>query len=186
MIDEHNKMDDKKEDAPEPRSSETDDVTSPGTTAEICSENRDNTRYPCEGSVEFLTEGSEVRTFAELKDLSFGGCYLEMTATSAPGCRVHLVIEARNIRFRVRGVVRTSYPCLGMGIAFGEISSTDKQYLQELLLSLSAQTKATPSLVTLPTRLCAEKAVKALAELFETRSFISRDEFLRAIERCAE
>jgi hypothetical protein len=179
-------MDREKLDVPQTHGSQTDDVSPRGTTAAISCENRDNMRYPCKGSVEFLTEGSEVRTFAELKDLSFGGCYVEMTATSAPGSRVHLVIEARNIRFRVGGVVRTSYPCLGMGIAFAEISSTDKQYLQELLLSLSTRTKPAPPSVTLPTRLCAEKAVKALADLLETRSFIRRDEFLHVIGHCAE
>ena len=74
MIDEQNNTDREKQGVPQTRRSQTNDVPNPCTAVEISSENRDNTRYPCEGSVEFLTEGSEVRTFAELKDLSFGGC----------------------------------------------------------------------------------------------------------------
>jgi hypothetical protein len=100
-------------------------------------EQRDNTRYRCQGNVEFVTEDSGVRTFAKLTDISFGGCYVEMTATSAPGAAVHLAIEVSGIRFRVKGVIKTSDPCLGMGIAFTEISDLDQEYLQTLLLRLS-------------------------------------------------
>jgi hypothetical protein len=85
-------------------------------------EQRDNTRYQCEGDVEFVCENTEVRTFAKLTDISFGGCYVEMTATSSPGTEVCLAIEVSGIRFRVRGIVKTSDPCLGMGILFTEIS----------------------------------------------------------------
>jgi hypothetical protein len=70
--------------------------------SQVRGEQRDNTRYRCEGNVEFVTEDSEVRTFAKLTDISFGGCYVEMTATSAPGAAVHLAVEVSGIRFRCR------------------------------------------------------------------------------------
>jgi PilZ domain len=99
------------------------------------------------------TEDRGVRAFAKLTDISFGGCYVEMTATSAPGAAVHLAVEVSGIRFRVKGVVKTSDPCLGMGIAFTEISDLDQEYLQKLLLRLSGHVQDEPSVVALPANL---------------------------------
>jgi PilZ domain len=146
-------------------------------------EQRDNTRYRCQGNVEFVTEDSRVRTFAKLTDISFGGCYVEMTATSAPGAAVHLAVEVSGIRFRVKGVVKTSDPCLGMGIAFTEISDLDQEYLQKLLLRLSGHVQEEPSVVALPANLGTEEVIQALAQLFATQSFVTRDEFLFTIRQ---
>jgi PilZ domain len=144
---------------------------------EARSEQRDNTRYRCQGNVEFVTKDSEVRTFAKLTDISFGGCYVEMTATSAPGAAVHLAVEVSGIRFRVQGVVKTSDPCLGMGILFTEISDLDQEYLQKLLLRLSGHVQEEPSVVALPANLATEEVIEALAQLFATQSFVTREEF---------
>jgi hypothetical protein len=149
-------------------------------------EQRDNTRYQCEGDVEFVCENTEVRTFAKLTDISFGGCYVEMTATSSPGTDVCLAIEVSGIRFRVRGIVKTSDPCLGMGILFTEISDPDKEYLQQLLLVLSGDIPKQRSVAALPANLKTGEAIEALAQLFSMQSFITRDEFLHIIERFAK
>jgi PilZ domain len=146
-------------------------------------EQRDNTRYKCQGHVEFVTENSGVRTFAKLTDISFGGCYVEMTATSAPGAEVHLAIEVSGIRFRVRGIIKTSDPCLGMGIVFTEISALDREYLQDLLLVLSGDMQNERSVAPLPANLNGREAIDSLAHLFATQSFVTRDEFLHIIER---
>jgi hypothetical protein len=148
-------------------------------------EQRDNTRYQCEGDVEFVCENTEVRTFAKLTDISFGGCYVEMTATSSPGTEVCLAIEVSGIRFRVRGIVKTSDPCLGMGILFTEVSASDKEYLRKLLLRLSGETHDQPYHAALPVNLNAREAVEALAQLYATQSFVTRDEFWRTIEQFA-
>ena len=149
---------------------------------EARSEQRDNTRYKCQGHVEFVTEDSEVRTFAQLTDISFGGCYVEMTATSAPGAVVHLAIEVSGIRFRVQGVVKTSDPCLGMGILFTEISDLDQEYLQKLLLRLSGHVQEEP-VAALPANLATEEVIEALARLFATQSFVTREEFLYTVKQ---
>jgi hypothetical protein len=146
-------------------------------------EQRDNTRYRCQGNVEFVTEDSGVRTFAKLTDISFGGCYVEMTATSAPGAAVHLAIEVSGIRFRVKGVIKTSDPCLGMGIAFTEISDLDQEYLQTLLLRLSGHFQGKPSVVVLTANLSTREVIEALASLFATQSLVTRDEFLFTIRQ---
>jgi PilZ domain-containing protein len=145
--------------------------------SQVRGEQRDNTRYRCEGNVEFVTEDSEVRTFAKLTDISFGGCYVEMTATSAPGAAVQLAVDVSGIRFRVQGVVKTSDPCLGMGILFTEISDLDQEYLQKLLLRLSGHVQEEPSVVALPANVATEEVIEALAQLFATQSFVTREEF---------
>jgi hypothetical protein len=151
--------------------------------SQVRGEQRDNTRYKCQGNVEFVTEDSEVRTFAQLTDISFGGCYVEMTATSAPGAAVHLAIEVSGIRFRVQGVVKTSDPCLGMGILFTEISDLDQEYLQKLLLRLSGHVQEEPSVAALPANLATEEVIEALARLFATQSFVTREEFLYTVKQ---
>ncbi len=146
---------------------------------------RDCTRFKCKGSVEFWIEASEIRTYAKMTDVSLAGCYVEMTSTSPPGTLLNLVVEARGIRFRVKGEVRTSDPCLGMGIAFTEISSTDLGYLHKLLLELSAATtthEQNPATI-LNGKIDAATALQAIAEAFEKKSFLTRDEFLLIINR---
>jgi hypothetical protein len=138
---------------------------------------RDCTRFKCKGSVEFWIEAGEIRTYAKMTDVSLAGCYVEMT--------LNLVVEARGIRFRVKGEVRTSDPCLGMGIAFTEISSTDLGYLHKLLLELSAATtthEQNPATI-LNGKIDAATALQAIAEAFEKKSFLTRDEFLLIINR---
>ncbi len=146
---------------------------------------RDCTRFKCLGSVEFCIEASEIRTYAKMTDVSLAGCYVEMTSTSPPGTLLNLVVEARDIRFRVKGEVRTSDPCLGMGIAFTEISSTDLGYLHRLLHELSAATTTREqNSVTIPIgKIDAASALQTIAESFEKKSFLTRDEFLLIINR---
>src|SRR3954463_2253202 len=108
-------------------------------------ERRHYHRYRCEGSAEIYSEPSNVRVWATLTDLSRSGCYLEMQATSPVNSILNMIVEVRNIRFRVKGVVRISYPFLGMGVAFAEISPADQAHLDELLLLL-----ATAPLLTAP------------------------------------
>ena len=154
---------------------------------------RNNTRYKCEGTFEFRTHGSEVRTFARVTDISFGGCYVEMTSTSAPGTKLNLLIEANGIRFQVKGTVRVTYPCLGMGIAFTDISREDRASLSELLLILSGQgrcavqqpassdDKDLPSEMALFGNLDASSVLNAVTKVFENKTVLSRDEFFRLI-----
>ena len=75
-------------------------------------------------------KSGDIRAFAKVTGLSFGGCYVLMTSTSARGTPVNLVIQVNSMRFRVQGLVKTSDPCLAMGIAFRTITSADKEYLK--------------------------------------------------------
>lgn len=104
------------------------------------SEQRRFPRYKCQGSAEFRSEGSSVRTWATVTDLSRTGCYVEMQATFPVDTAVDMMIEVTGLRVRVKGIVRVCYPFLGMGIDFTEVAEVDVGQLDEILVRLSSGT----------------------------------------------
>lgn len=100
-------------------------------------EKRRSPRYKCEGSAEVREEGCDVRTWATFTDISLNGCYAEAQATYPAGTLLHMKMEVNGIRFEAKGKVRVSYPYLGMGIAFEEISDENVIRLKQLLGTLS-------------------------------------------------
>jgi hypothetical protein len=100
-------------------------------------ERRESPRLRCSGSVEFRADGSDMRMWATLTDVSTHGCYVEMNTTFPAGTKVDLVLKSFGIRIQVRGTVRASYPSLGMGIGFGEIDPEQQLQLEKLLAALS-------------------------------------------------
>jgi hypothetical protein len=100
-------------------------------------ERRESPRLRCSGSVEFRADGSDVRMWATLTDVSVHGCYVEMNTTFPAGTKVDLVLKSFGIRIQVRGTVRAAYPSLGMGIRFGEIDPEQQLQLEKLLAALS-------------------------------------------------
>jgi len=101
------------------------------------SEKRRSPRYECEGSAEVREEGCDVRTWASFSDIGLHGCYVEAQATYPAGTLLHMKLEVNGIRFETQGKVRISYPYLGMGIAFEDISDENVAHLKQLLSSLS-------------------------------------------------
>jgi hypothetical protein len=100
-------------------------------------ERRQSPRLRCSGSAEFRAEGSDVRMWGTLTDVSLHGCYMEMNTTFPVGTKVDLVLKSFGIRIQARGTVRTSYPFLGMGICFAEIEPGQKLQLTQLLDALA-------------------------------------------------
>ncbi len=152
-------------------------------------ERRQNPRYKCQGSAQFRVQGSDVRTWGTLTDISLGGCYVEMTATFPVGSTVDLVLELNGVRAQVKGEVRVSYPCLGMGIAFRQVSDEEQVRLREMLRSLGGPAPAvddTPAAgataaTTLPIIVNAAAALQALADYFGVHAVLSKEEFVRVL-----
>lgn len=155
--------------------------------AGAASERRSSPRYKCEGSAEFRAEGSEIRTWGTLTDISMNGCYVEMTATFPVGSRVDLGLELHGVRFQVKGEVRVSYPLLGMGIAFTEISERDRARLRDLIEGLALpklirESEANPpSHLALPLVVNPAAALQALVEFFEKRGLLTKEEFVQLL-----
>lgn len=157
-------------------------------------ERRRSPRYKCEGSAQFRAESSDVKTWGTFTDLSLNGCYVEMTATFPVGGMVDLLLELNGIRVSMRGEVRVSYPCLGMGIAFREMSGEDRARLAAMVQSVSAsaipetktqegQAGSASPIMNLPVITNPGAAVQALANYFEGHIAVSKDEFVRIVRK---
>jgi len=158
------------------------------------SEKRRSPRYKCEGSAEVREQGCDVRTWASFTDISLHGCYVEAQATYPAGTLLHMKLEANGIRVETKGKVRISYPYLGMGIAFEEISEENVGRLKQLLASLSrpcvimgpgvnSPHPSTGPMEALPPITNPEAAIRALIEFFEIHQILVRDDFLKLLKK---
>ena len=154
-------------------------------------ERRQNPRYKCEGSATFRVQGNNVRSWGTFTDLSAGGCYIELKATFPVGARIDLELELNGIRAQVTGEVQVSYPFLGMGVAFRELTSENRLHLQEMIDSVRptiarprpATVEETPVSASLPIILNPGAALQALADFFETHATLSKEEFIRVLRK---
>jgi hypothetical protein len=157
-------------------------------------EKRRSTRYKCDGSAEIREDGCDVQTFAAFTDVSLHGCYVEAQATYPVGAVLHLKLDANGVRVESKGIVRVSYPYLGMGIAFAEVAEETRERLKQMLGSLTRPTAimgpgmasslpARGSMDALPPIADPRAAVQALTEFFENRQMLMREDFLRILRK---
>jgi PilZ domain-containing protein len=159
-------------------------------------EKRRTRRYRCDGTAELVPIDSQIRTWATFKDISMHGCYLEMAGYHPVGTVLNLTLQASGFRIQAEGVVRVSYPGVGMGIAFQRVSEEDRKVLKDLLQTISQPTtssagNAPPAdssvwMEALPVVLNPSSAVKALVTYFATRQSITRIEFARVLQSSQE
>jgi|SRR5579864_579979 len=97
--------------------------------AEFPGERRWHPRYACSGSVSAKTAGSTFAACGEPKDISQGGVYIELHAPLPVNSTVSLDLRIEDIRFEATGVVRTSYPLLGMGVCFQKLTPENAEKL---------------------------------------------------------
>lgn len=153
-------------------------------------ERRQSPRLRCSGSVEFRAEGSDVRLWGTLIDISLHGCYVEMGNTSPVDTRVHLVLKSCGHRIQTAGTVRASYPALGMGICFDDIEPEEQVQLRQLIAMLagssglvnsvsSAENAASDS----PPQVDPKALLDEVTEFFRNNQLLSRNEFHQMAKR---
>lgn len=155
------------------------------------SERRQHPRYKCEGSAQFLVTGSDVRTWGTFTDLSMNGCYVEMTATFPRGAIVDLNLELNGLQVHTKGEVRVSYPFLGIGIAFRDMTDENRVRLQQMVRTLLPASRGvrvvaneiraeseSPAVVVNPAA-----AIQSVMEFFELHSVMSKEQFLHTIRK---
>jgi hypothetical protein len=158
------------------------------------SEKRRSPRYHCEGSVQIREQGCDVHTWATFTDISLHGCYVEAQATYPVGAILHLKLDANGERVETKASVRVSYPYLGMGIAFTEISDENRLRLRALLSTVSrsfltmgpgiaSALPAVAPLQALPPIADPVAALKALTEFFESRQMLMGEDFVRIVRK---
>ncbi|HWZ83106.1 MAG TPA: PilZ domain-containing protein [Terriglobales bacterium] len=154
-------------------------------------ERRRSPRYKCAGSAELTQEGSGVRMWGTLTDISLRGCYVEMSTTFPVDTKVDLILDTLGFRLRAHGVVRISYPFLGMGILLRDVDPEQRLILEKLLATLASATTVPNPLVSRE-KSAAEAVASAepisllneIRRFFEKNGALSREEFLRIAERC--
>lgn len=153
-------------------------------------EKRRSVRYKCEGSAELRSDNCDVRTWASFQDVSLHGCYVEAQATYPVGTLLCMKLEANGARVEAKGEVRVSYPYLGMGIAFREMSEENRAQLKKLLGAISHPTVVMGRRIasSLAARDEAEAlianpaaALRALTQFFENRPMLMREDFLKML-----
>jgi CheY-like chemotaxis protein len=97
------------------------------------SNRRGQTRYACRLGAEVYQQGSSVRNYCHLSDLSPGGCYLEMPLAFPTGTAVEITVRTQEIKLRVSGTVRASHPGYGMGISFIVSRPEQRNGVQQLI-----------------------------------------------------
>jgi hypothetical protein len=154
-------------------------------------ERRRSPRFRCTGSVEFKAEGSDVRMWGTLTDVSLHGCYVEMSTTFPVGTKVELILDAVGVRVHAQGTVRVSYPFLGMGICLSELEPGQQTQLEQLLGAVAGQS-ALPD-PALARETTAQEVpgnpelgvfLDEMRRFFVDHQLLSRDEFFRISQRC--
>jgi hypothetical protein len=151
---------------------------------------RQSPRLRCSGSVEFRVEGSDVRMWGTLTDISLHGCYVEMNTTFPVDTKVDLVLKSFGVRIQVPGRVRATYAFLGMGICFAEIEPDQQLQLKQLLASLAGRSAVSSgaslqeksmkdTLVSADPRACLDE----IAGFFQKNQLLSREEFYHIAKR---
>jgi hypothetical protein len=157
-------------------------------------EKRRSPRYPCEGSAQMRELNCDVHTWATFTDISMHGCYVEAQATYPVGTDLHMRLEANGFRVETPGKVRVSYPYLGMGIAFVEMSEENRTRLKELLASIvrphvimgpgiASTLPAFNAPEVIPAITNAQAAVDALIAFFGDRQMLMREDFIRLLRQ---
>jgi CheY-like chemotaxis protein len=97
------------------------------------SNRRGQTRYACRLGAEVYQQGSSVRNYCHLSDLSPGGCYLEMPLAFATGSAIEIIVRTHEMKLRVSGQVKASHPGYGMGISFKLNTKDERHGVQQLI-----------------------------------------------------
>ena len=179
--------------APNPQSNPTVPATEAGERFQGA-EKRRAPRYKCEGSAQVREEGCDVHTWVTFTDVSIHGCYVEAQATYPPETLLLMKLEANGFRVETKGRVRVSYPYLGMGIAFEDMSEENLSQLKRLLATLShpamimgpgiaSSLPATSPLEAVPLITNPQAAIQAITEFFESHQILMRDDFLRVLKK---
>lgn len=160
---------------PEPATHRTAAVNSNG--AKAGSERRRYPRYPCSGTVLMSRPGGNPNTL-KLLDISLGGFYAETMSAFVVGTTATLEITAQGLSVRGEGMVRTSHPAVGNGVAFTKMDEQNWRQLSELVASLSGPVPKTDEVQPE-----INVAIEALVQLLEARGVLTRADFLQQLQQ---
>jgi CheY-like chemotaxis protein len=94
---------------------------------------RGEIRYACHLGAEVYQQGSSVKNYCHLSDLSPGGCYLEIPLAFPTGSAVEIVVRTHEMKLHLTGNVKASHPGYGMGVSFRLNTKEERQGVQQLI-----------------------------------------------------
>src|ERR1700722_10639110 len=103
---------------------------------------REETRYACRVGAEVYRTGNKVPTYSCLTDLSAGGCYLEVPLPFPQGSSVEITVRTHDMKLYLRGVVQSSHPGYGMGVAFELKTREEIENVQKLTEFVAATSES--------------------------------------------
>jgi hypothetical protein len=96
-------------------------------------------RHSCHGKIELRKDGSTHPLWGVINDISLTGCYVETIDPFPKGAHASMIINVLGREIHARGEVRVSHPMVGMGLAFAELTLTDRTRIQEVVDQLSGK-----------------------------------------------
>ncbi len=94
---------------------------------------RAHPRTKCRVTIELQTEEGAAPAFANLTDISMGGCYLETSAILAPGSQIKLVFSMEDGTLTNEGVVLRLDPGSGVAVQFREVNREGRERMVKIL-----------------------------------------------------
>jgi hypothetical protein len=101
-------------------------------------EKRWHTRFECTGSASVRAEGPGCPIYGQVKDIAQGGVYIETLAPLTVNTEIYVKMNVEGAQVESAGVVRTSYPMVGMGISFQNITAENQQRIDRIIQSIRA------------------------------------------------
>jgi len=90
-------------------------------------------RMKCRVTIELQTETSGAPIFANLTDISMGGCYIETSAIVSPGTKINLGFSMDSGALSAEGVVARLDPGSGVAVQFREVNREGRDRMLRIL-----------------------------------------------------
>jgi diguanylate cyclase (GGDEF)-like protein/putative nucleotidyltransferase with HDIG domain len=90
-------------------------------------------RLKCRVTIELQTESAAAPVFANLTDISMGGCYIETSNILSPGTRITLGFSMDDASLSAEGVVARLDPGSGVAVQFREMKREGREKMFKIL-----------------------------------------------------
>ena len=96
------------------------------------------TSYRLRCNIRSASDAAAMNTYTS--DLSVGGCYVETARPFKVDTCLKIALSIAPQEFSIKGIVRASYPDVGMGIEFLDLSWQDTRTLHDFLATRGGET----------------------------------------------
>jgi hypothetical protein len=102
-------------------------------TKPLSGDRRQHARFKCFISALIRVEGSPLPLWGQIRDISQGGCYVQLPQPLKTGTKVHLELLMKLANLRGEGIVCSSHAGRGMGIRFVQMSNEYRDQVRQFV-----------------------------------------------------